>query len=476
MLRVRTTTIVSCLHRPATRLLSTTNVLASQYKSLHNAVTLDDIAHFSSILPKSSILSTLPPINTPPEDLDSYNNDWMTRYKGHSQCVLKPRSTKEVSDILKWCGNTGLVGGGVPVRDEVVINLGNMSNVRSFDPVSGMLRQLVSCQIGGNVATNAGGLRLVRYGSLHGTVLGLEVVLPDGTILSELSTLRKDNTGYDLKQLFIGSEGTLGIITGVSILTPPAPNATSNLLLSLPSFVNVTDVFRLAKSHLSEILSAFEYIDRQSYDLVCRHTGKKALDESEVGNSEAFVLIETSGARKEHDEAKLEALLESLYASSGAQGLITSGTLSQSAEQFATLWSFRELIAEAASKVGKVYKYDVSVPIQKFKEVTDAVRSRVVEVLGYGHFGDGNLHLNIIAEAYAPVIDAALEPFVYELIGEARPVFGRYKGSISAEHGIGVMKAHALHYSKGDVSRAYMRRIKDVFDDRGIMNPGKVIE
>ena len=254
-----------------------------------------DVAHFQSFLAPQSVISTLGANAAEASDLDQFNSDWMGRYKGQSCVILKPRSTDEVSRIMKHCwerrigvvpqgGNTGLVGsslvrsrskvliffatgGSVPVKDEVVITLSGMSDVRSFDPVSGtgafsrvenfslisslgilvadagcVLESLSeyiaphsyimpvdlgakgSCHIGGNVATNAGGLRLLRYGSLHGTVLGLEVVLPDGTVLDQLSTLRKDNTGYDLKQLFIGAEGTLGIITAVSILTPPAPS------------------------------------------------------------------------------------------------------------------------------------------------------------------------------------------------------------------------------------------------------------
>lgn len=159
-----------------------------------------------------------------------------------------------------------------------------------------------SCQIGGNISTNAGGLRVLRYGSLHGSVLGLEVVLPNGEILDQLSTMRKDNTGYDLKQLFIGAEGTLGIVTAVSILCPPAPRAQQNLVLALPSYDKLPEVFKLAKTYLSEVLSAFELFDREAYDLVCHHTGKRGLDENEIGDSKFFVLIETSGGRAEHDE------------------------------------------------------------------------------------------------------------------------------------------------------------------------------
>ncbi|KAG8858407.1 hypothetical protein FRB96_005292 [Tulasnella sp. 330] len=445
-----------------------------------------DVDHFATILPRTSILSTIPPFDASADDLKPFNSDWMDKYHGYSKCVLKPRTAKEVSEILKYCwerriavvpqgGNTGLVGGSVPLHDEVIINLGNMKNVRTFDPVSGVLvcdagcvletlteylaphKHIMpldlgakgSCQIGGNVSTNAGGLRLLRYGSLHGSVLGLEVVLPNGEIMNQLSTIRKDNTGYDLKQLFIGAEGTLGIVTGVSILTPAMPQSSQNLLLALPSYEAVPAVYKAAKRYLSEIISAFEYFDRQSYNLVCRHTGAKALDEAEIGDSPAFVLIETSGGSEEHDQEKMTALLEHLYGgeSGSEKPLINFGTLSQSPAQFAALWVLRESIAEAGGKAGKVYKYDVSVPPAEFVNVTNKVREKVKghvkEVVGYGHVGDGNLHINVIAEKYSKELEELLEPFVFEVVDA--------------------------------VSIDLMKKIKVLFDERGIMNPGKVV-
>lgn len=270
------------------------------------------------------------------DDIETFNSDWMRKYRGHSKLVLRPKSTEEVSKILQYCnarklavvpqgGNSGLVGGSVPVFDEIVVNLARMNRIRSFDEVSGTLvvdagcilenvdRYLAekdhvfpldlgakgSCQIGGNVATNAGGLRLLRYGSLHGNVLGLEAVLPDGTVLDDLSKLRKNNTGYDLKQLFIGGEGTLGIITGVSILCPPRPQAVNVAFFGLESFEKVQRAFREAKGRLSEILSAFELMDGTSQDLVHRVTGKKRPLE---GEHPFYCLVETSGSSKEHDD------------------------------------------------------------------------------------------------------------------------------------------------------------------------------
>ncbi|KIJ45598.1 hypothetical protein M422DRAFT_778812 [Sphaerobolus stellatus SS14] len=477
------------------------------------SLTEQDVSHLASILPSTPIISTFSPFNNSKDELDSFNTDWMKKYHGNSTTVVKPRSTEEVSQIVHWCwenrvaivpqgGNTGLVGGGVPLKDELVINLGNMNKIRSFDPVSGILvaesgcvleslsEYLApkghimpldlgakgSCQIGGNVSTNAGGLRLLRYGSLHGSVLGLEVVLPDGTILDQLSTVRKDNTGYDLKQLFIGAEGTLGIVTGVSILTPAAPKALNNVLLAVPNFSKIIPIFRTVRAHTSEILSAFEFFDRTAYEIVCRHGHRRPFQE-DIGDAQCFILLETSGGRKEHDEEKLNDLLGTLMNSE--ENLITTGVLAQSPFQFASIWAMREGITEALTKEGKTYKYDISIPSGSFKDVIDEIREHlraqgvypeggVKAVLGYGHFGDGNLHLNVVTDGYSPKIASAIEPRIYEIVS-------RYRGSISAEHGIGSHKTGVLHYSKGEVSRAWMKKIKDLFDERGIMNPGKVI-
>ncbi|KAK7064384.1 hypothetical protein R3P38DRAFT_3383000 [Favolaschia claudopus] len=483
-------------------------------RRLYSSVAASDIEHFKSILPPHAILTTLSPSTLPSSEIDTYNNDWMGKYHGCATTVLKPKTTQQVSDIVRWCasreipivpqgGNTGLVGGSVPLQDELVLSLASMNSVRSFDAVSGILvadagcilQSLTdyvaphnhimpvdlgakgSCHIGGNVATNAGGLRLLRYGSLHGSVLGLEVVLPDGTILDQLTSLRKDNTGYDLKQLFIGAEGTLGIITAVSILTPPSPQASNNVILALPHFDNVLPLYRTVKRQLSEILSAFEFIDRTAYDLAVKHGQGRALSDDDVDGAACFVLVETSGGRREHDEEKLNDLLTTLL--DAETPLITTGVLSQNPAQFSSLWALREGVTEAVSKEGKAYKYDISIPLASFKDVVDATRDRlrskgllgehaVKHVLGYGHVGDGNLHLNIVAAAYTQEIQDTLEPFVYELVAS-------YRGSISAEHGIGAMKTHALHYSKNQVSIEWMKKIKALFDPKGIMNPGKPI-
>jgi FAD/FMN-containing dehydrogenase len=268
-------------------------------------------------------------------DIEAFNSDWMRKYRGQTKLVLKPQSAQEVSSVLEYCnknklavvpqgGNTGLVGGSVPVFDEIVINLQKMNKIRSFDEVSGILVADAgvilevadnflaeknhifpldlgakgSCQIGGNVATNAGGLRLLRYGSLHGNVLGIEAVLPDGTIMNDLSTLRKNNTGYDIKQLFIGAEGTIGIITAISIICPQRSPAINVAYFGLESYEQVQKAFSEAKTQLSEILSAFELMDGRSQKIVNTVTGKKFPLEGEYP---FYCLIETSGSNTDHD-------------------------------------------------------------------------------------------------------------------------------------------------------------------------------
>lgn len=291
-----------------------------------------------------------------------------------------------------------------------------------------------SCHIGGNVATNAGGLRLVRYGSLHGSVLGLEVVLPDekGTVLrSGMGGLRKDNTGYDLKQLFIGSEGTLGLITGISIMTAKRPTSKNVAVLKVPNFGRVQEVFVATRNKLGEILSAFEFFDHEAYELVLHHTGQKApFDEAAASSGEEgagskafYVLIETSGSNKDHDDEKLGALMEDLMENE----VVEDGVLAQDETQMTGLWSLRESIPEACGKSGKVYKYDLSIPVSKMYDLLPDIRSRFKEAglvddgsikltVGYGHVGDSNLHVNIVASKWDQRVEECIEPWIYEWV------------------------------------------------------------
>ncbi|RSH81472.1 hypothetical protein EHS25_006829 [Saitozyma podzolica] len=466
----------------------------------------------------TSLLSTIDG-SASADDLAVYNDDWMNKYHGKGPIVVKPKTTEELSNVMKYCydnnlavvpqgGNTGLVGGSNPVHDEIILSTSNLNQIRSFDPVSGVLvadagviletadHYLAeqgfifpldlgakgSCQIGGNVATNAGGLRLLRWGSLHGSVLGLEAVLPDGTIWNGLSTLRKDNTGFDLKQLFIGSEGTIGVITAISILCPRRPTAMNVAVFSLPSYEAVQKVFSEAKGSLGEILSAFEFWDKQSFSLVKHHMEEHLGGERKVFETEGefYCLIETAGSNAEHDEEKLSNLLEHLMSNE----MVLDGVLAQDQTQFSSLWSFRELLPEASGKAGSVYKYDLSVPVGKMYSLVERIRERLHQagllegdgkkegpiraVIGYGHMGDGNLHINIVADKYKEEYEKVIEPYIYEIVAENN-------GSISAEHGLGVMKAPYIGYSKNDTSVEMMRKIKQIFDPKGLLNPYKYI-
>jgi FAD/FMN-containing dehydrogenase len=435
------------------------------------------------------------------EDIEAFNSDWMRKFRGHTKLVLKPSTTEEVSKILKYCnynmlavvpqgGNTGLVGGSVPVFDEIVINLQKMNQIHSFDEVSGILVADAgvilenadgflaekghifpldlgakgSCMIGGNVATNAGGLRLLRYGSFHGNVLGVEAVLPDGSVMDDLSKLRKNNTGYDLKQLFIGGEGTIGIITKISIICPRRSPAVNVAYFGLESYEHVQKAFREAKGQLSEILSAFELMDGRTQKLVNRVTGKKMPLE---GEHPFYCLIETSGSNADHDAEKLEKFLEHVMETE----VVSDGILAQDQTQIQELWSWREGITECLGHDGGVYKYDLSIPIHELYDLVNETRDRlneagligsddsypVVDVVGYGHMGDGNLHLNIPVRRFEKDVEKKLEPFVYEWVQKRN-------GSISAEHGLGVTKKPYVGYSKSETMIKMMKQIKDLYD------------
>ncbi|CAG8445846.1 16121_t:CDS:10 [Cetraspora pellucida] len=458
----------------------------------------DDISFFQSILPSNGLIIEN---DNNYDDLAPYNIDWLRIHRGKSKLVAKPKTTEQVSNIVKYCnekklaivpqgGNTGLVGGGTPIFDEIIISTKNLNQIREFDPITGCILEILdnylaerghlmpldigskgSCHIGGNVATNAGGVRYLRYGSLHGSILGLEVVLPDGTILDNLSTLRKDNTGYDIKQLFIGSEGTLGIITGVSILAPTRHKAVNVAVLGLNSFKNVQDAFITSKEMLTEILSAFEFWDVLSFKLVKTHLAQSIKFPLE-DEYPFYALIETGGSNKDHDEEKLSDFLETVM----AKGIVENGVIAQDNTQMKSLWSIREGIPDACMKVGSAYFYDISIPVSVMYKIVEDVTSRlknaglfgknVMDVIGFGHIGDGNLHLSITSKTYSLEIIRLIESCIREWTD-------KYKGSLSAEHGLGLIKAKILDHSKPKVMVDIMRQIKHNIDPNGIMNPYK---
>eukprot|EP00850_Spirogloea_muscicola_P022914 SM000318S12216 [mRNA] locus=s318:87991:91818:+ [translate_table: standard] len=434
----------------------------------------------------------------------------MGKFRGAATALLQPRTAQEVSGVLRHCharrlavvpqgGNTGLVGGSVPVFDEVILSLRRMNRIISLDEVSGILvceagcileavddhlasRGFMmpvdlgakgSCQIGGNVSTNAGGLRLLRYGSLHGSVLGLEVVLADGTVVDMLKKLRKDNTGYDLKQLFIGGEGTLGVITKVAMLVPQKPSSVQTAFLACSDYNGLQAAFKEARKQLGEILSAFELIDCQALDMALLHlegTRHPLPDCREP----FYVLLETSGSDTAHDSEKLERYLERVL----EDGSVVNGMLAQDQSQTASLWRIqcRDYVEQGLAEAvklgsGTVYKYDLSIPVKHLYGLVDELRARlegVATVVGWGHFGDGNLHLNISAPKDNQKVQEQIEPFVYEWVASRG-------GSISAEHGLGVIKPHAIYYSKAPEAVSLMGEIKALLDQQGILNPYKVL-
>lgn len=444
--------------------------------------------------------------------LEPFNKDWLNQVQGNASLVLLPTTTQEVSDVLRYCsshrlavvpqsGNTGLVYGSTPVHDEIVLSLSRMNQAPEVHPETqsitaeaGVILQTMqeaalekdylvpldmaskgSCCIGGNLSTNAGGIHFARYGSMKANTLGLEAVLSDGRVLNLMSSLRKDNAGYDLKQLFIGSEGTLGVITKAELKLFPRPLSTQVLLLRVGSFEDLLRVHKLASLSLAECLSAFEVMDAQSLRLGA-NSGFPFPQTAESDNSSFCALIETHGANAAHDFEKLGLLLERI---NEANIPILDEALAQSAEQARKLWSVREELPVMLAKAGTIYKFDVSFPLHQFYDAVVVLRKQAadagipldeVAIVGYGHFGDGNLHLNVIDKSrkHGKALERLMYPGVYEFSAKQR------QGSISAEHGIGMQKKEYLSLSRSSESMEVMRVLKATMDPAGILNPYKV--
>lgn len=448
------------------------------------------------------------------DEFKKYNRDWMGKWEGRSRCILKPASTQEVSTVLKYAndrglaivpqgGNTGLVGGSVPVHDEIVLSLLRMNKVEGLDTSSGIvtvesgmvLEQLDdylaghgfmvpldlgakgTCTIGGNAATNAGGLRYLRYGSLRGNILGVEAVLADGTIVDSLSALRKDNTGYGLPQLFIGSEGTLGVITRLTILVPLKPKSVNVAMFGCSSYNHVRQTFMLARETLGEVLSAVEFADRAAIDFVLEREAGTGIRDPLSGPHPFYAVIETSGSDEDHDQEKLHRFLEAAMSDENGGPVVDDGVVAQDTLQARAIWRLREGISDAMTTSGYVYKYDVSIPLPRMYELVEATRIRLEEAgvsstakaVGYGHLGDANLHLNVTSlTGRDEKVLALLEPWVFEWVAEA-------KGSVSAEHGVGQCKPQYLNLSKSDSAVHLMKRLKSTLDPKGTLNPYKVL-
>ncbi|XP_075214603.1 D-2-hydroxyglutaric acid dehydrogenase isoform X2 [Lycorma delicatula] len=374
---------------------------------------------------------------TDPNDVQPYNTDWIKMVCGtlvcEAGCVLETLDQELEKHNLMMPLDLGAKG---------------------------------SCQIGGNISTNAGGLRFLRYGSLQGNVLGVEVVLANGEVLDCLNVLKKDNTGFHLRHLFIGSEGTLGIVTKAALQCPPRPKSIILAFLGVEDFESVLSTLKLAKEQLSETLSSCELIDAPSLDAVNKYLGIK----SPIDEFPFYVLIETSGSDVNHDEEKLNVFLDKAM----TRGIVIDGIVTNEPSKMQNIWQLRERIAEALLHTGAVYKYDVSLPVQHFYEIVPLLQNELKDtsatvVTGYGHIGDGNLHVNIAAEEYdQDLVNNVIEPFVFKWVSEK-------KGSISAEHGIGLKKTEFLHYSKTPEAISLMKKLKNLFDPSGILNPYKVL-
>ncbi|KAK5646932.1 hypothetical protein RI129_005396 [Pyrocoelia pectoralis] len=494
----RVTTLVSFIRRCSTLSKSLPELTKDRYPNIKRGdyaeLNQNHLDYFHGLLGQNRVLSD-------PSDCEMYNIDFIKGVRGYSQCVLKPQTTEEVSKILSFCnqhrlavcpqgGNTGLVGGSVPVFDEIVLSTSLMNNIISIDNISGVvvceagcileslddvlrekglmmpldLGAKGSCNIGGNVSTNAGGLRLLRYGNLHGSVLGIEAVKANGDVIDCLSTLKKDNTGYHLKHLFIGSEGTLGIVTKVAVHGPSKPKSLNLALLGLHSFENILQTYERAKNDLSEILSSCEMMDERSLDVVTSHLKLK----SPIGDFPFYMVVETSGSNEKHDEEKLNAFLEGVM----SEGIVADGTVTNEPGKMRAIWDLRERITEGLLHDGYLFKYDISLPIKEFYSLVPKMKERLgsdaSRVSGYGHIGDGNIHLNISVPEFSPDILKKVEPYVYELTST-------YKGSISAEHGVGFRKPPYIHYSKSENAISLMKDLKKMMDPNGILNPYKVL-
>jgi FAD/FMN-containing dehydrogenase len=444
---------------------------------------------------------------TDPADIAPFVTDWRGRYRGAAQCVVRPANTAEVAAVVKVCvesgapvvpqgGNTSLCGAATPddAGRAVVISLSRLNRIIAVDQhnstisveagctlaavqaaarEAGRLFPLAlasegSCQIGGNLSTNAGGVQVLRYGNMRELTLGLEVVLPNGDVWNGMRGLRKDNTGYDLKQLFIGAEGTLGIITGAVLKLFPLPKSQVTCWLNVASPAAAVDLLNSAKDAFDAQLTAFELLSETALGLVLKHIPDTVRPSA---NSPWYVLAEFSDA----DPAAVERWLAERLAAAE----LSDGVMAQSESQAKKLWSLRERISEAQKIEGVSIKHDVSVPVSRlpdFLSMADAALEKAfpgVRVVTFGHVGDGNLHYNLSKADTRDNADfIAAQPEVNRLVHDTVHALN---GSISAEHGIGQLKREEILRYKSPVEMAMMRSLKQALNPRGLMNPGKVL-
>jgi FAD/FMN-containing dehydrogenase len=448
-----------------------------------------------------------------PADMEPFLTDHRRLYRGACALVLRPKSTSEVSAIMALCneqaigvvpvgGNTSYCGGATPSEDgsQIVVSLARMHRIRSIDPANytmiaeaGCVLSQVqaaaasvdrlfpmslgsegSCQLGGTLSTNAGGTAVLRYGMMRDLVLGLEVVLPDGRVLDSLKTLRKDNTGYDLRDLFIGAEGTLGIITAAACKLYSRPASLVTAFLAVPDPQAAVELLARLRTFTGDAVTTFELIPRLALELVLKHIESTSDPLGAV--HPWYVLLEIGLARR---DAGLSESIEAELASAMEAGLVNDAAIAASEAQREMFWRLRETIPEAQRHEGASIKHDISVPTSELprfiSEASALVHGIVPEgrIVSYGHLGDGNLHFNVtrpidVGDAEFLALGPRIQRSVHDLVAA-------YGGSFSAEHGIGRLKREALERYKNPVALDVMRSIKRALDPNGIMNPGKVL-
>ncbi len=449
-------------------------------------------------------------------DLSAWEVDWRKRYHGRALAVVRPGSTAEVSAVLRACathragvvpqgGNTGLVGASIPDASgtQVLLSLVRLNRIRAIDRANltltaeaGCVLQTVqeaaaarglmlplslaaegSCTIGGNLATNAGGTQVLRYGNARELCLGLEVVTPTGEVWDGLSGLRKDNTGYSLRELYIGSEGTLGVITAATLKLSPQPAARMTALAACATLAAATELLQLAHGRLGAGLTGFEVMGEVALALVVRHFPQLRRPLAPDPAAPWTVLLEQSDGESEaHARGQFEGLLEAAF----ERGLIADAAVAETVAQSRAMWQLREAIPLAQAEEGPNVKHDIALPISRIAEFvasTDAALTRAfpgVRLIDFGHLGDGNLHYNVQAPVGVAAADFvrdcehAVNTVVYDAVE-------RLGGSISAEHGIGALKRDELARRKSPQALALMRAIKNALDPEGRMNPGRVL-